>query len=330
MSFYLDNLSRFKSEILTLFILILVIILDYVIGILFKFPDIPSFPSYIYTAYLSRLSSIFLAFYILKYLYIRLSEIINKLADVFSKDSGVSSIIISLRKDIEFLNNPSYHHLSAIIANIIYVFILVMYVFPILHWKPFHIVSNALWVGVLGIGLYIAVFGLRFVVKSLASIREYHIIDPNNEDNMGGLSIVSRFIIRTLILISIAEVLWIGSLIYSIKFYFISAVLIIGLLISSATLSYVIYGLHNVLLSVKSDLLRNHLSKLKNSYMIIHESSIELENKINYLTNLVSEFIIIQQLNKLKVWPIEFKDIMEILGLLINLFPIILSYFHLI
>ena len=305
MDFYLDRVSRFRAEYIILLTIFFAIPFDYVFDIILR-PSgrLPIYDLLLVIAYLGRLGSIFAAFYIIKFLYSGLNRLIDNMWLSLGSRDELKSIFTYLRDGTKFLNNPHHHILSALAANILYLFILYFYIFPVLGWQPFHVVSNAMWVGVLGIGFYVAINSLRFIHMTLKTIREYNLIDLYNADNVGGLSLISRFTVHALILLSIGEVLWFSSLIYSVKVYFISVILAFGFILSLTLLIYVVYGLHSILVDVKSRLLGDHLSNIKSSFEAIYDESVGLESKIDLLVGLVRDFIFIQQLNSLKTWPI--------------------------
>lgn len=314
--FYLDRIPFISWWTLVLIILILSIIIDLLTEFLLDW-TYKVISSSLYIAYISRLASIVLGIFILRISFYDLNSVIDDIAERFSRRE-----IRDLKISLNFLNNPWNHLISGITANILYLIILYTYIFPILHWKPFHVFSNTLWVGILGIGIYVAVSGLKFVSKALGLISELELIDPYNSDGIGGLTPISKILVKIVVLLGIASGLWVGSLIGSIGDYVILIILIIGLITELSILGYITYRLHKELVRVKSKLLNSHISSIKD----LLDKGWNVSNKVELLLKLFREQIILIQLDRMRTWPININTLLELTGLLLGFAPLILDF----
>jgi len=313
--FYLDHLSRISWSVFITIIVSMVVFLDLFTQFLGWTYETISIT--LYTAYSSRLASIVFVFYTLRTSYYDLCNLINEMSDRLN-----ATEIRILRDNLNFLNNPVHHLFSGAVANILYILILKLYIFPVLHWRPFHIFSNSLWVGMLGIGVYVALFGCIFTFRSLRMISGYKLIDPFSSDGMGGLAPISKITIKIIVLVSIAIGLWIGSLIYSIEEYVLFLIMVTGVMIGLSVLGFITYKLHRGLTDVKNMLMKEHINKIK----IIGSQDLGSSNKFELAINLLKEQIILLQLDRVKTWPINIDSLINLMGILLGFIPLIIQY----
>jgi len=254
-----------------------------------------------------------------------LNNVLDYLVKEFGEKEDLKKNLLLLKNQTLFLNKPKHHVLAGILANAIYLIVLYCYVFPILKWEPFHVFSNAFWVGILGIGLYVGIFGIRFYKRFLNILCSYNMVNLFHEDGMGGLSCISKLSINLAILSSLAAGLWIGSIPYAFKHTYILLILCLGLTMEISILLYVFYRLHSVLSFMKRVKTMEFFSIFK-EVQLISEKVVPLEVKVDLLLKLsLSEFALIQ-IDRLRLWPISYKYILEILGTLTSFIPIILQY----
>jgi len=319
----MDRIFRIKYPFSLLFLIAFVTLLDFSTSLLrLKF-----LPENIVTlvAYLSRLSSIIFTFFTLRIFYYRLNNVLDSLVREFGEKEELKKNLLLLKNQTLFLNKPKHHALAGILANVIYLIILYCYVFPILKWEPFHVFSNALWVGILGIGLYVVIFGIRFYKRFLNILCFYRMVNIYHEDGMGGLSYVGKLLINTVIFSSLATGLWIGSIPYAFKYTYILLILCLGLAIETLILLYAFYQLHSILNFIKRAKTMELFSIFKEA-QLISDRVVPLKVKVDFLLKLsLSEFALIQ-ISRLRLWPISYRDILEIFGTLTSFLPIILQY----
>jgi len=321
--FYMDRIFRIKYPFSFLFLIVFIILLDF-------FTSLPHFKflpenTIGLVAYLSRLSSIIFAFFTLRISYYKLNNVLDYLVKEFGEKEELKKNLLLLKNQTLFLNKPKHHVLAGILANVIYLIILYYYVFPVLKWEPFHVFSNAIWVGTLGIGLYVAIFGIRFYKRFLNILRSYRMVDLYREDRMGGFSYICKLSINLAIFSSLAAGLWIGSIPYAFKHTYILLILCLGLTIETLILLYAFYQLHSVLNFIKRVKTMEFFSILKEA-QLISEGVVPLEVKVDLLLKLsLSEFAL-TQIDRLRLWPISYRDVLELFGILTSFLPIILQY----
>ena len=155
---YLDKFWKISYPFNLLLFLGCVFLIDFMVSIIFHHVFVISFEGLFPSV--MRLASIGFALFGLRFFYYRLNGVLED----FSIRSGedFKEEWMTLRNNIFFLNNLKHHILSGFSANVIYLFILFNYVFPVLKWKPAHVFLNTFWVAVLGIGCY--VFSVAFVL----------------------------------------------------------------------------------------------------------------------------------------------------------------------
>ena len=174
-TFYMDRFWRIKYPFTILLLIGLAVLIDFLTSTILGLEFFPR--DYVeLIAYLMRLFSIAFAFFSLRTVYYRAMNVINSLIDM---SSGERRNLASL--EATFLNKPSHHIIAGICFNFIYLIILFIYVFPILRWSPYHLFSNSLWVGVLGIGFYVCIFSIKFVNRFMSMIKKWRAVDLYHE-----------------------------------------------------------------------------------------------------------------------------------------------------
>ena len=323
--FYIDRLWKI-NYLLTLFILLtFVIFMDLLFSFIFRLQFLNE-DLIDLIAYLTRLLSIVFAFSALRAVYYEIDRTLSDLADRFSEKKEVAERLISLKSETFFLNRPIHHLLAGALANVFYLAILYGYVFPTLKWRPYHVFSNACWVGILGIGFYVIIFGIRFASRFLNILRSYEVVNIYHEDGMGGLSSVSRLLTRVIVFLGVATGLWFGSIPYAFKYNFLLLILCLGLVMESSMLGYAFYQLHSTLSLMKKRKIRECFSICREARMMC-DMSMPLEERVNFLTKLVLADFALTQVDKLRLWPIDYRTILETLSILTGFLPVILQYF---
>jgi len=319
---YIDRFWKISYPLTLLILLAFLIFMDFLISLVFRLRFFPKDPMDL-VAYIMRLSSIIFSFSALRTIYYRADETISDLAGRFNRRKEIRESLISLKTEISFLNRPLHHLLAGILANALYLLILYSYVFPVLKWEPYHVFSNAFWAGMLGIGCYAAIYGIRSTSRFLNILRSYEVIDLYHEDGMGGLSGVSRLFTEVVALLAIAAGLWIGSIPYAFKYSFLLLILCLGLMAELSVLVYAFYQLHLMLSMIRR-------AKLQEYFSIFHKANtirdMPLEEKVNFLIDLFLAEFALTQAYRLRLWPIDRKAILEAFSALTSFLPAALQY----
>ena len=321
--FYIDRFWKISYPYTILSLLAFVTILDFSFSLFFHLQFLPE-GAVDFMAYLMRLSSIVFAFVVLRTIYYKVGEMLSDLAKIFYRQEIIESLI-SLKNNATFLNSPLHHLLAGILANALYLVVLYSYVFPVLKWSPYHVFSNGLWVGVLGVGCYLAIFGIRFVHRFLITLRFHRMVDIYHEDTCGGLTGVSRFLIEFVVLSGIATGLWIGSIPYAFKYSPLWLILFLGLVVELLLVIYIISHVHFTLSMIKREKIRETFSVFHKAHAI-RDFRLPLGERVDLLIELTLAQFALTNAYRLRVFPIDYKVILEILGALTSFLPVILQY----
>lgn len=320
--FYFDQFYRISYPYTILFLLVVIISGDFFISFIFQSRFLPE-DVIDFIAYCSRLLSIAFAFSALRRVYNKMNEVLSDLAKRCVGEAREN--LISLKNDVSFLNQPVNHLLAGAFTNALYLILLYGYIFPILKWKPYHVFSNAFWVGVLGIGCYVAVFGVRFGFKFLRIVSFYRLVDLYHEDMMGGLRGVSKLLTSVIVLSSVAIGLWVGSIPYAFKYGLILLILCLGLALGLFILGLIFYKLHSTLNLVRLEIVKENFSIFSEARKI-YDTSLSTEERVNFIIKMLLAEFTLTQAYKLRVWPIDHKTVLETFNVLTIFLPITLQY----
>jgi hypothetical protein len=322
--FYLDRILRIRFNYTLVLFTLLVVFLDFITSVYLHLEFIPADPPAL-LAYLVRLSFTPFFFSVMRLFYYKASDLLNHFAEQNWMDNSLREKFLLLKVQLSFLNKPVHHLLAAALANAVYLVILYSYVFPILKWSPFHVISNAVWAGMLGIAFYLAACGVRFTMKLLSLMHSPGVINPLHKDGMGGLSPVSKLLIDVFVLSGFVTGLWIGSIPYAFKYEFLFLILCLGLSIEIIVLGYAFYQLHATLKSYKSAEIEKYLSFFEEVQKAL-ERTLTLDEKVDMLLRLSLAEIALTNIYKMHVWPIKYKDLIEVSSILMSFLPIVLQY----
>jgi hypothetical protein len=322
--FYLDQMLGVKWSLTLLIFAVFVVFIDFFISLVFHLNFLPE-DKITFVAYIMRLLSIVFAFSALRFLYYKINDTINDLVKGCTEKGGLYKCLTLLKAQTSFLNKPGHHMLAGILANTIYMVILYNYVFPFLKWKPYHVFSNAIWVGILGVGSYIFVYGVQFSIKFSNTLNFHEVVDIYHQDRMGGLGCISKLLVDIVLLSGLAVGLWIGSIPYAFEHHFLLLIFCLGLLMEIFAVGHVFYQVNLVLNRIKRE-------KIQECFQIYrearckYEKSQSLKAKVDLLTKLSFAGLDLTEVNKLRLLPINYKDMLEFLGVLAGFLPIILQY----
>ena len=310
----LDKFGGFKG--ITIVAAILLPIIDYSISHNLNFPFFENRLDIV--AFFSRLASILLILFLMRYLYYSFNNIV--------KHYDIESI--KIRKTIDtYLNNPLIHLLSFISMSLIYISIIFFYVFPILKWKPAHVFLNFIWSGSVGVAFCVALGSIMFLKETtrfLGTETKLINLDPSHPDGCGGFRKIVEESIKAFSLSFVGIGLMIASIPYGFKY---SLILQIMLLATSYILFvdiYIIYSIHRIIKKHK-ELLLLHIKKELDSIKIELLNLKDVSDRLLLKFEIIERELYLQRVASLRVWPVGFSDVVNFSAVFIGYLPIVLK-----
>jgi len=309
---YLDHFGRVKYPY-TLFSLIIVLLLgDFALSIIFNEKFLPEDLMGLLT-YFMRISSVIFGLFIVRKVHY---EAINVL--IYYK------LPKNVFTELSFLNMPKHHLLAGVLAYIVYVIVIYSGIFsPYTSLIAYHAFSNAFWVGIIGVGGYVGIRGLKMTYKFFKPDNLRSHVDPYHMDMMGGLRMAYKFFMNIIIYLFFAIGLWIGSIPYAFQSAPLLLLLCLGIALSLLSVALILHRLSFVLESVKNDKMKELYEKLNTIYKSESYKNAPLEEKMNTMIELYLVNLRLKKVEELRPLP-DIK--MLIIELLSGFLPVALQY----
>jgi len=219
---------------------------------------------------------------------------------------------------------PKHHLLAGALAYIAYVIVIYSGIFPpYTSLTAYHAFSNAFWVGIIGVGGYVGIRGLKMTYKFFKPDNLRSHVDPYHMDMMGGLRMAYKFFMNIVIYLFFATGLWIGSIPYAFQSAPLLLLLCLGIALSFLSVALILHRLSSVLESVKNDKMKELYEKLNAIYNSESYRNASLDEKMNTIIELYLINLRLKKLEELRPLPdikiLTFK-------LLSGFLPVVLQY----
>lgn len=326
---YLDRFRRVPFYIIIMLLAVFSVTIDIMISLFFRLNFVGLILEQ-FIAYFSRIVCIVFAFLAMRYVYYKIIDMLDSLKRNFTKKENFIKSLLILEPKLSFLNSFKQHFMVGLIVGVVYHAITFGYFVPVYGWEPYCVFSNAIWSFIIGIGIYVVIYGFKFAVRLLDIIKTHNVINLTHEDRMGGLKKLTTLAIRVFVLSNITFGLWIGSLaIPHMSDNLILTIFIAGLFIGATLLGLGVIKLHKTMVNIKEAELKEIISsvqKMEEEYQELLE-----KKKISWIKTIDLQFAISLSNFKYRVaedlntWPFSFKMFLESLLSLLGLVPTILQ-----